>query len=339
MKHPVLKILLALFITASSLFALFWVVNFLAQALIPMPKPDYGVTFSTTYSKYLGLDPLKTYLEVVDDLGVKRVRLPIYWDEVEKQPGQFDFSFYDQLLDYSEKKGVKVMLALGYKVPRWPECYPPPWAQNLDQTQLKSQILKFLGASVAHFKTRPNISAWQIENEPLLDFGECQILGRQFLQSEIDLVKSQDSRPIIITDSGELGMWVSALRFSDRMGTSLYRIVYNPIIGFFRYPFPPLYYSLKAFITQKIFAPSSQGVFISELQAEPWAPGKSVTEIPISELVQIFPLKHFQEAVLFTAQTRLKEQYLWGVEWWYFMKLQGHPEYWEYAKSLFETSS
>lgn len=335
MKKTVFKLPLALFITAASVFALFWIANFLIQTFIPLPRPDYGITFSTTYSKYLGLDPVTTHRAILDELGVKRIRLPIYWDEVEKKPGQFDFSLYDRLIDQSQTKNVQVIVVAGYKVPRWPECYPPEWAKTLNKAQLKDKTLDFLEATIDHFKNRPNVIAWQIENEPLLEFGECQALGERFLQSEIDLVRSRDSRLIILTDSGELGIWAIALRRSNIMGTSLYRIVWNPLFGYFRYPFPPIYYSLKAFLTQKIFAPDSRGVFISEVQAEPWAAGKSITQIPLSESAKLFTPDNFQEVILFTSQTRLKEQYLWGAEWWYFMKIHGYPEYWEYAKSLF----
>ena len=270
---------------------------------------------------------------------MKRVRIPIPWDKVEAKNNEFNFQTYDHLLDLGQEKGIQVTLAIGYKVPRWPECAVPGWSENISSDNFKREILELLENEVNHFKGRPEIVAWQVENEPLLQFGNCQIFGRDFLKEEVDLVKSLDSRPVILTDSGELGVWVTALQFSDLAGTSLYRTVWNPIFGYFRYPFPPIYYYLKAQITKTIFAPNSQGVFISELQAEPWSPKKSLDTISPEDQSKLFTLQDFQEVIDFTKATRIHEQYLWGTEWWYFMKTRGYPEYWEYAKSLFNQES
>ena len=99
---------------------------------------------------------------------------------------------------------------------------------------------------------------------------------------------------------------------------------------------PKEFYRLKAYLTQKIFAPDSSGVFISELQAEPWTSTTPLHQMPVSEQIQNFSITDFRDIVAFTAQTAISEQYLWGVEWWYFMKEKGHSEYWDYAKGLFK---
>lgn len=327
------------FVTVSIVaFALLWLFDFwIGQVSQGHPqKIKYGVTFSAPYARYLGLNPEEVLGSINKDLSAKLIRIPVYWDEVEKEPGVYDFSATDRLLDIARVGNPEIIPVIGYKVPRWPECFAPAWVKELDQSQHQEKILELLQASVTNFQNRPQISAWQVENEPLLPFGECKIFDEVFLKKEVELVKSLDPRPIVLTDSGELGFWIQALRYSDLMGTSLYRTVYDPHLGFLTYPFPPLYYRLKAAITQMIFAPNSQGVFISELQAEPWVlPDKPLIDTPISEQVKLFPLSKFQEVVHFTARTGIEKQYFWGVEWWYYMKVHGHPEYWEYAKTLF----
>lgn len=322
-------------IFSALLLTLFWVTDFAIRIVNPPPAVLYGATFSSAYSQELGLNPPQVLTEIMEELKVKNLRIPVYWDNIEPTKDNFNFQDVDTLLDIAQQKQARVILALGYKVPRWPECFPPSWAKNLDKSQYQKQILKLLSASVEHFKNRPEIVAWQVENEPLLAFGNCQMFDKSFLEEEVNLVRSKDSRPIILTDSGELGLWVTALQFSDIMGTSLYRTVWNPLFGFFRYPFPPLYYRLKVALTKQFFAAHSQGILISELQAEPWSPGKSLPQIPISDQIKIFSLEDFQEIIDFTSHTHIKEQYLWGIEWWYWMKLHGHPEYWNYAKGLF----
>lgn len=318
-----------------SLFLLFWLADLAVNALSSPTQPSYGVTFSTFYSRQLGLDITETYQAIISDLKVKKIRLPVYWNEVEKTPGEFNFQLYDKLLDLAKDQGIKVILVIGYKVPRWPECFAPSWGKNWSKEQYQAQIRKLLETEVDHFQRRDSIVAWQVENEPLLNFGVCQMFDKQFLEEEVNLVRSKDPRPIILTDSGELGLWVTALQSSDIMGTSLYRTVYAPIFGFFRYPFPPLYYRLKATLTQIVFAPDSWGVFISELQAEPWSPQKHLSQTPIPNQIRLFSLKDLQRTVEFTTKTHIKEQLFWGVEWWYWMKTQGYPEYWDFAKKLF----
>lgn len=317
------------------LLALYWLLSSIYYKVNPPTGQVYGVTFSPIATKDLGLDSDKVYQSLFDDLKIKDLRLPVYWNEVEKTPGHFDFSSYDQMLDLAQQKGTKVTLVLGYKVPRWPECFAPKWNEKLSNEKLQEQILELLKIEVNHFKGRPEITAWQVENEPLLTFGICKMLGDDFLKQEVDLVRTLDSRPIILTDSGERGFWISPTKFSDIFGTTLYRTVWDQVFGMLHYPYPPFYYPLRAFLTTHIFAPNSQGILISELQAEPWPPNKPLNKTPIAEQIKLFSMDDFQETVGYAAQTNIKKQYFWGVEWWYFMKTQGHPEYWDFAKTKF----
>lgn len=325
----IITILLILIVITST----FWVLDL--PILFSSPNIQYGVTFSAPYVKSLGLDPEIVYQSLLTDLKVKKIRLPVYWNIVEERESKFNFQSLDRLLDIAKQHEVEVILAIGYKLPRWPECFQPSWALPLGQKDREEKILKYLEKTVDHFKDRREIVAWQIENEPYLNFGLCEKLESNFLDREVALVRGKDSRMIILTDSGELSSWIEAMRKSDIMGTTLYRTVYAPIFGFFNYPIPPLAYNVKAQLIKRLFAPSSQGVFITELQAEPWPPEKTLEQVKIEEQMKIFSLNHFKEVINYTKRTGFSIQYLWGVEWWYFMKVQGHPQYWEYAKSLF----
>ena len=67
-------------------------------------EPDFfGITYSKKYAENIGLDWQETYLSILDELNVKYVRIPVYWDQIEKQPGAFDFSDYDFLIQEGEK--------------------------------------------------------------------------------------------------------------------------------------------------------------------------------------------------------------------------------------------
>ena len=93
-----------------------------AQTQISQPK--LGVTYSPRYAYSLGLDAKMTYTAMLDELKIERIRLPVYWDEVEQFPGMFKLNINDFYLNEALKRNVEIILVLGYKQPRWPECLP-----------------------------------------------------------------------------------------------------------------------------------------------------------------------------------------------------------------------
>ncbi len=133
-------------------------------------KPTWGVSFTKSFAEYLGLDWRNVYLEALDDLGIKRFRIGLNWDEVEMTPGRLNFTDFDWMFDEAEKRNVKIILAVGRKLPRWPECRTPEWAKSLSEEARQERILKYLEESLNHFKNRRTLIAWQIENEPFFRF-------------------------------------------------------------------------------------------------------------------------------------------------------------------------
>lgn len=318
------------------IFLIVWLINSSYNKFSSFPAQTLGVTFSPRYAKSLGLDPLTTFSAILTELKTKNIRLPVYWSDIEPSPGQFDFQAYDQLVDLAGSRDAKLVLAIGYKLPRWPECFAPSWTNNFSDGEFESSLLVQVKAVTEHFKSRKQITAWQIENEPLYNFGDCKKYSLNFLEKEISLVRSLDNRPIFLSESGELGSWVNGLRLADAMGISLYRYAWDPFLGFHTYPLPPLFYPAKLAIVKLLgHLPENHEVFISELQAEPWPAGSSIPNTPITEQVRLFSLKNFQDNLNFAKLTGFKAAYLWGVEWWYYLRQRGQPQYWDFAKVLF----
>jgi uncharacterized membrane protein len=305
----------------------------------PKITPTLGVTYSPRYAKSLNLDPKKTFVQLVADLNPKSIRLPLYWDEVEPQKDQFDFSSINFYVNYAQQKNIDLVLVLGYKQPRWPECFAPNWTQKLNSEQKMGAILDLVDAEVNFFKKYPNIKIWQIENEPFLGFGICpkpDPNGTQLI-NEISLVKSIDSRRVMITDSGELSFWVNAMQNGDVFGTTIYRTVWNQYLGMVDYPLPPFFYQFKAIIVQFI-TQNQKPIIISELQTEPWQTQPiPLDQIPVSEQASLFSSSKLVENLNFAKQTNFSPIYLWGAEWWYFMQKNGHPEYLQQAQKLIRT--
>lgn len=302
----------------------------------PPKKVNFGVTFTPKYAKYLKLDWQKTYTQILDDLQVRNLRLPSYWDVVEPQKQQFNFAETDYMLSEATKRGAQVILVVGIRQPRWPECHIPTWAKNLPVEERQKVALEMVRAVVERYRNEQSVWAWQVENEPSLKaFGEgCEILDRNFLKSELKLVRSLSSKPIIMTDSGELGFWVTSMQLSDIFGTTVYRKVYDKWLGYMTYPLPPAFYGLKSNLVRGVFAGANQKTIIAELQAEPWfADGRL---LPPDQQAQLFTTENLKNYVKFAGATGFDEAYLWGVEWWYFMAANGYPEYLDYAGTLFK---
>jgi hypothetical protein len=56
----------------------------------------------------------------------------------------FDWALADALIQFSQDQEVKLIVAIGAKVPRWPECFIPDWAEVLDPSQRQQAVASFL---------------------------------------------------------------------------------------------------------------------------------------------------------------------------------------------------
>lgn len=296
-------------------------------------KMIFGVTFSQPEAEYLGLDWQKTYLDILDNLKVRHLRLLAYWNQIEKEPGKFDFAELDWQVKEAKKRDVKIIMIIGRRLPHWPECHTPDWTSSLTEKEQQEKILTMLREVVKHYKKYSNILMWQVENEPLVNwFGHCPKADKKFVKKQIALVKSLDFRPVLITDSGELSSWRQASHLGDYFGTTMYRIVWNKYIGYwnYKYLFPPAFYRLKARLVG-LYPP---GIIISELQAEPWL-RESIEKISLEEQQRSMSAQKFKEIVAFARRTGFSQSYLWGAEYWYWLKeKKGDASLYEEAKRL-----
>ncbi len=307
--------------------------------IYPQNELSYGVTFSEKQATDLGLDWKQTYSAILDDLGVKKLRLSAYWDEVEPERGDFEWQDLDWQIDQASSRKAQVILALGGRLPRWPECHWPGWAGQLDEAARGKEILTYIEQGIDRYKNNPTIVAWQIENEPFLShFGECPSLDKNFLDQEIALARRLDPRPIVITDSGELSIWIPAASRADIFGTTMYRDTYSKVLGrYIHYPIGPSFFRFKKNIAS-FFAHPKKWVVI-ELQAEPWGP-ISYQDMTEAERDRTMDLQKFKAILAFAREAGFREFYLWGAEWWYWEKQTQHnPALWAEAKTLFNSKT
>lgn len=314
---------------------LLWAVSLLAPR---NQKIEYGATFSPDQATMLGLDWKQVYTAALTDLGLKNLRISAYWDQVQPDSATtYNFSDMDFEVSQAEANNTKLIIAVGQRLPRWPECHIPGWVQNAgDQSAKDVDLLHYIQTTVSKYKNSPSLEYWQVENEPFLSsFGICPPLDQNLLNAEIALVKKLDpNHPVLITDSGELDSWIPAGNLGGAFGTTFYRYVYSDVLHRYwsNFYFLPIVYRVKAGILRLLHP--GKPVMIAELEAEPWTTA-GIPNTSIQDQFQTMSLDHFNTITSYAAQTGLSPQYFWGVEWWYWMKTkQNHPEFWDRAKQL-----
>lgn len=313
-------------------------VHFLSQGKVyARNEMKYGITFSKKKAQDLGLDWKKAYKDILNELDIKKIRLSAYWDEVEEEKDSYYYKDTDWQIKKASENNAEIILAVGGRLPRWPECHFPDWAQKAPQEEREKETLEYIEKTINKYKDNENIVAWQVENEPFLSshFGECPSTNVDFLDSEIKLVRKLDpSRPIIVTDSGELSLWVPAAARADIFGTTMYKNTYSSALNsYVNYPITPGFFHFKKNVASWFANP--QKWIVIELQGEPWGP-VPYQELKKSERDKTMNPQKFTKMVEFARQSGFKELYLWGAEYWYWEKVKNNnDEMWNKAKDLF----
>ena len=294
------------------------------------------MSFNTMYANELGLDWLDTYDAIIDELGVRHLRLAAHWPMIEPVQDKYNWVELDYQLAKAELVDAEVVLAVGRRLPRWPECHIPDWAQTMTWVEQQQEILNYMQAVVERYKDNDVIKYWQVENEPYLEVfakEHCGEFDKDFFSAQVDFMRVlDDSRPLLVTDSGNLGTWIGPYRQGDAFGTSVYVHFWNPELGQFRSVLPPWFYRVKANTMSLLFG--KKETMLIELSAEPWLL-EPVVDVDIETQYSRMDIDKFEDILTYAEQTRFEKQYLWGAEWWYWLTKHGHPEMWEKGKTLF----
>lgn len=305
----------------------------------PAKNINYGVTFSNKYSTEIGQNWKDTFLKISDELNVKNMRLVVYWDDVEKIRNRYDYSDIEWQLNEADKKDINVMLTIGKKVPRYPECFSPDWWKDIkNKTEKDNELLEYITKTVNTLKNHQSIKMWQVENEPFWPFGICEKTDKPLILNEIKIVRSLDNRPVIMQDSGEGGLWRNTFNMTDYLGISMYRKFwydfFYDVFGketYFKYPLSYWSYKIKADI---VGIPLDK-IIITELQAEPWGP-RINSKLTHEERDKTMSRNDFIDTLSYAQKSGFKDIYFWGAEWWLWEKdVDNNSFYWDTAKPLF----
>lgn len=302
---------------------------------------NYGINFSNKFATEMGLDWRSAFLAMLDDLHVKNVRLVAYWDDIEKTKGIYNFSDIEWQLQETDKRGINVIMTIGRKVPRFPECFEPQWWKNIkSEDERNNELYTYVQKAATTLGVHPSIKMWQVENEPFFPFGNCLPIKQTVVAHEVALVRDLDTtkKPILIQDSGEGGLWYPSYKMGDYLGISMYRKIWydfwHVFFGrfvYFQYPLAYWSYKIKADMLQVPY----QKIIVTELQAEPWGPGSNAI-LSQEEKDKTMSREDFIATIDYAQKAGFKDLYFWGAEWWLFEKLKNNnPYFWDTAKALF----
>ncbi len=307
-------------------------------------RPNYlGTTFSQLQCRYIGLDYRAAFQEICA-LGLDRIRLCAYWNEIEPQPGVFDFSTLDWLLQEADRYKIEVVLAVGMKVPRWTEFHFPQWvsdrydtgagekALDLRSPAVAELALKFVNEVVNHCRYAPAVKYWQIENEPFtrLEIAGGRFLSPEFVQREVSLVRSRlwQNQKILLTNAihlpkpkltEDLPAFRESLMAADAVGFNVYTKV--PAGNSSRYLEPESEFWDQLQDWQQQLDHANKESWVAEAQAEPWEPQKLVA-LDKPHYPSASP-RQMQRLVDTLARSNYSTVLLWGCEYWYWHKTQG----------------
>ena len=328
-------------------------------ATAPVGTPEYGINFSCKRTQHLGQPCAALFARTLDELGVRYVRLSLYWSDVETRPGFYDFRSIDRLLAIADERGVRVTVTIGMKAQRYPEFWFPTWlreAANLapdgypeDNPLVRQALFPYLAAAARHVGAHPAVEALQVENEPFVHFeGHANgwRIRKEFLVREIEAVRAADpgQHPIAVSHASWLrrdDTWRWIVEQADILAQSVYTKRQ-------RGPWPWLYifpYRLGPFTPDlpdqaRVAARDGGQLWITELQAEPFEqPTVDIRRIPTHEAAS-FSLRWFHKNVRLANRSGATRVYLWGAEWWAYLRDVRHePELWEAARALLQGGS
>jgi hypothetical protein len=318
---------------------------------------EIGTTFIKINAEHLGLDWRSAYKEILNDVGIKQIRIPIFWDQLERAPGKFDWADLDWQMQEAAKANAQVMLVVGHRVPRYPECYAPNWTKGLDDAAFKRSLFTMTETVVKHYHDHPALSAWQVENEPLAKIlgkiwgdGTCREIGHLVREEVRSVRRWADGRsdgrriPTVVTYANA-PWFVSQLRQtltfeSDVVAMTLFNKLYfrSPVFtGYIEmFKLGPIA-TLRLAYQRSLIVKNQQELWIAEMQAEPWGPeGPYRFDDPADAAVTMNPAR-LRQTWDYAVNGGASRIYLWGIEWCLSERDRGRSQMLDAVKGLVAT--
>lgn len=122
-----------------------------AEIVSPVIPDGLGVNIHFT-------DPRPGDMEMFAATGMKFIRMDFDWARIEKEPGVYDFTPYERLLDALDEHGIRALLILDYANPLYDDNRSP------DTDEGRAAFARWAAAGAKHFAGRGVL--WEMYNEP-----------------------------------------------------------------------------------------------------------------------------------------------------------------------------
>jgi hypothetical protein len=331
----------------------------------PRGATQLGISFRPLQAAELGLDP-QAALDQLLEYPFPLIRLAAYWSRLEPRPGTFDPGELDRQLDAAERAGKQVIVCLGpVKAFGYPEFFVPP--HHLPRPLPEGTLITpgshpallaagraFATRVVERYRSRPAITAWQVEHEAADPLGmeHSWRLSREFIHNEVASVRAADpGRPVLMngflaaSTPVALQQWWRTRDQGDSLAVAQQLA---DIVGIDFYPRHALAGAgpLAVYLDgsrarrqrrrqQRLLdqaAAAGRRLMITEGQAEPW---EAVTTPPSPASRAMYScrpedvIRNYSQGLGWTrAGHPVIDAYLfWGAEYWLAREQQGDPRY------------
>jgi hypothetical protein len=321
----------------------------------PLGSPTFGANFSCKRAAWLGLDCMRTLERLLDDLGVRRFRLVVYWSEAEPAPGRYDWRAIDAQLDALHARGAKAVVVIGMKGPRWPEFWFPHWLERMtsipaegypeDAALVQDYLFPYLEAAAKHLAAHPAVEAIQVENEPFVYYrghANKRHLRPALVAREIETVRRATGGrlPTVVSHASwfrgdPTPSWI--LDHADVLAQSVYTKRQRgpwPWLYLFPYQLGPLTPDLPG--QARAAARRGKELWIGELQAEPYEQATRDPRVLPTHELRSFSVAWLERNVTLARRSGATRVYFWGAEWWaYLRERRGDEALWRAARAYF----
>lgn len=116
------------------------------------------------------------------------IRAFVWWEQLERREGEFDFGMHDELFAAAEKFGVGIMETLGLYPPFWLQrkldregIYDPTRYACFDRPEVAEPLSRYLNAVVDRYRGASALRIWNVWNEPTKPPCHCEHTRTKFL--------------------------------------------------------------------------------------------------------------------------------------------------------------
>ena len=323
-----------------------------------------GISFRPLQAEGLGLEPRAT-LATLLAYPYEVVRIAALWNRMEPAPDAFDPSHLDWQVEYAERVGKQVIIAVGaVKNFGYPEFYipghhlPTPLREGslvgeASHPELLAAALRFVGRVVERYGSHDSVVAWQVEHEAVDPLGveHSWRLTTGFVKREMAEVRRLDpGRPILLNGFLPMSTPVAAQQWwrARDQGDSLSLAEdAAEIVGVDFYPCHALgtVGGLTAYMNAREHtwpararraveraAANGRRLMISEGQAEPWE-AVTTPPSPAGRAMASCPPERVIEnynrclALARESGSSLDAYLFWGAEYWLLRQQAGDGSY------------